>query len=162
MKALNCANCGANLNYQIESPVAICNFCDSINILENIEVEIYSSNNILNDAPPKSFKELKPRVMLSQEKFMANYWENNINAQGGHLLISNTEIFFKPHKLNFGNLSKKYIKISDIANIKKTSSMFGLSRELHITDKNGNVMELVSWNRNKIIAAIELRKKNLI
>jgi hypothetical protein len=160
MKVLNCANCGANLSYNIGSPVAFCQYCNSVNILENIHFKIDNTNAI--DGPPSFYEELKPRIMLPQEKFMANYWEGSGNSQGGRLWISDTEIFFKPHAINIGNLSKKYMKISEIINMEKVNAMFGLSRELHITDKNGNLMELVSWNRGGIIASIETRKRNLI
>jgi len=160
MKALNCANCGANLKYNIGAPMAFCQYCDSVNVLENIQVKIDISNPL--DGPPSFYTELKPRIMMPQEKFMANYWERAGNSQGGRLWVSNTEIFFKPHKINMGDLSKKFMKISDIVRMEKVNQMLGLSRELHITDKNGNVMELVSWNRGGIMSAIQARLNNLV
>ncbi len=160
MKALNCANCGANLKYDIGAPVAFCQFCDSVNVLENVQIKIDTTNAV--DGPPSYYEELKPRIMMPEEKFMANYWESAGNSQGGHLWVSNTEIFFKPHAINIGNLSKKFMKISDIVKMEKVNKKLGISRELHITDKNGNLMELVSWNRNGIISAIEKRKNNLV
>lgn len=160
MKALNCANCGANLKYNLGAPMAFCQYCDSVNVLENVQIKIDGANSV--DGPPSFYEELKPRIMMPQEKFMANYWESAGNAQGGHLWVSNTEIFFKPHKINMGNLSKKFMKISDIVRMEKVNKMLGLSRELHITDKNGNVMELVSWNRDGIMSAIQTRKNNLV
>jgi hypothetical protein len=160
MKALNCANCGANLKYNLGAQVAFCQYCDSVNVLDIVKVTIDNINTV--DGPPNFYEELKPRIMMPQEKFMANYWESAGNSQGGHLWVSNTEIFFKPHKLNFGDLSKKFMRISDIVRMEKFNKMLGLSRELHITDKNGNIMELVSWNRDGIISAIQIRKNNLI
>jgi len=143
MKALNCANCGANLKYDIGAPVAFCQFCDSVNVLENVQIKIDTTNAV--DGPPSYYEELKPRIMMPEEKFMANYWESAGNSQGGHLWVS-----------------KKFMKISDIVKMEKVNKMLGISRELHITDKNGNLMELVSWNRNGIISAIEKRKNNLV
>ena len=160
MKALNCANCGANLKYNIGAPMAFCQYCDSVNVLENVQVKIDATNSI--DGPPSFYEELKPKIMMPQEKFAANYWESAGNAQGGHLWVSNTEIFFKPHSINMGDLSKKFMKISDIVSIEKINKMFGILRELHITDKNRNSMELVSWSRDGIISAIETRKNNLV
>jgi len=160
MKGLNCANCGANLNYKLGSPVAFCQYCDSVNVLENVQIKIDATNSV--DGPPSFYEELKPRIMMPEEKFVANYWESDGNAQGGRLWVSNTEIFFKPHAINFGDLSKKFMKIADIVSMEKVNAMFGLSRELHITDKNGNEMVLVSWNRGGIMNAIENRKNNLI
>ena len=160
MKALNCANCGANLKYTIGAPIAFCQFCDSVNVLENIQIKIENTNTI--DGPPSYYEELKPRVMLPEEKFIANYFESSFNSQGGRLWIANTEIFFKPHAINMGDLSKKFMKISDIVKMEKTNEMFGLSKILTITDKNGNFMKLVSWSRDGIMSEIQKRKNNLI
>ena len=155
MKALNCANCGANLNYTIGSAVALCRYCDSVNIFENMLAKDGASS--AGATPPISVG-LNYHIMRPEEKFVANYWESDGNAQGGRLWISNAEIFFKPHAVNIGDLSTKFMKISEIVSMAKVNAMFGLSRELHIKDKNGNLMELVSWNRAKIISAIEKRK----
>ena len=160
MKVLNCANCGANLKYTIGDPVAFCQYCDSVNVLDITQIKIDSTGSI--DGPPSFFEELKPRLMLPEEKFMANYYENSVNAQGGRLWVANTEIFFKPHIFNIGDLSNKFMKINDIESMVKTNEMFGISKILTITDKNGNFMKLVSWNRDGIILEIEKRRNNLI
>ncbi len=160
MKALNCANCGANLEYKTGAPVAFCQFCDSVNVIEKFQVQVNAENSIAG--PPSTYEELKPRIMMPEERFMANYWEGDSNAQGGSLWVANTEIFFKPHAINVGDVSTKYMKIADIASMKKVNAMLGLSRELHILDVKGNQMRLVSWNRDGIISAVESRKNNLI
>jgi hypothetical protein len=175
MKALNCANCGANLDYNIGSPVAFCQYCNSVNVLDSIQVKIDNTNpvavsnsnfpvNTYNslETPPTFYEELKPRILLPQEKFVANYLERSGNAQGGRLWITDTEIFFKPHSINFGDLSKKYMKISEIATMEKTNELLGLYRILTIRHKKGRAMTLVSWNRNGIISAIENRQMNLV
>jgi hypothetical protein len=51
--------------------------------------------------------------MLIEEKFMANYFISPGVSQGGRLLISKNEIFFRPHILNIGDLSDKYLKINE-------------------------------------------------
>jgi hypothetical protein len=160
MKALNCANCGANLKYNIGEPVAFCQYCNSVNVLDIIKINIETQKSF--EGPPSFYEELKPRIMLPQEKYIANYFESAGNSQGGQLWVSNTEIFFKPHAINFGDLSKKYMKIADIISMIKTNELFGLSRILTVKDKNGNIMKLVSWNRDGIISEIEKRKNNLV
>ena len=159
MKTLNCANCGANLKFEMGDQFSYCQFCDSVNVFENVEMSIDKTN--LVDDTPTDFEELKPRIMMAQEKFISNYKESWFNSQGGQLWVSNIEIFFKPHKSNLGDLSKKFMKISDIVKMEKVNKKLGLSRELHITGKNGNIMELVSWNRDGIISSIEKIKNNL-
>lgn len=159
MKSLNCANCGANLKYEMGDAFSYCQYCDSVNVFENVGMSIDKTN--IADETPTYFEELKPRIMMTQDKFIANFQESKFNSQGGRLWVSNTEIFFKPHSINFGDLSKKFMRISDIEKMEKVNKNLGLSRELHITDKNGNIMELVSWNRDGIISSIEKRINNL-
>lgn len=163
MKALNCANCGANLKYTVGSPVTVCQFCDSVNILENVEIKIENSKS----EAPSYFEELKPRLMLPEEKYFISNWENNGHIQDGNIWISNTEIFFKPYKITFGDLSTKFMKISDIISMVITNELlFGLCKILTITDKNGKVMRLQSSlkpsRRDLIITKIKERKENLI
>ena len=160
MKALNCAKCGANLKLNIGAPVAFCQYCDSVNVLENVSINIDNKNSV--EEPPSFYEEIKPRVMLPQEKFLANYGGVSLTNQGGVLWVSDTEIFFKPNKFNIGDLSTKFMKISEIAKMVKVTKLFGIASELHITDKKGNLMNLVSHNRNSIISAIEKRKNNLV
>jgi hypothetical protein len=160
MTALNCANCGANLNYKEESPVAICKYCDSINVLENNQMHFHDQKN--SEFSSVNHKELKPRIMLPEDKFVVSYCEEDGNIQGGNLLVSNTEVFFRPHIFNLGDLDDKFFKLSNIEKIEKVNKNLGLRREIHFIDKNGNIMKLISWNRDGIISAIESRKKNLI
>ena len=44
MKVLNCANCGGDLNYKFDSPVAVCQYCDSVNVFDNFNIKIDTSN----------------------------------------------------------------------------------------------------------------------
>tara|TARA_E500000331_G_C17196798_1_gene687467 strand:- start:468 stop:953 length:486 start_codon:yes stop_codon:yes gene_type:complete len=161
MKVLNCANCGGDLNYKFDSPVAVCQYCDSVNVFDNFNIKIDPSN--LVDGSPEFIEDLQPRIMLPEEKFIANYVESTFNNQGGKLWVSNKEIFFKPHIINFGDLSKKFMKIQDIVTMEMKWTIFNpASFNLLITDKSGNCMDIISWNRKGIITAIEKRKKNLV
>lgn len=162
MKVLNCANCGANLEYSIGAPVSVCGYCDSVNI--------FDVTNATNNAPEQGSDfvagsaeqpNVTPHVMIIDEKFIANYKESSSNSQGGHLLISKDEIFFRPHAINFGDLSDKYMKIADVVKIEKVTKMFGISREIHFTDKHGRVMEIINWSRDKVISEVEKRKEAL-
>ena len=159
MKALNCANCGANLNYKLGSPVAVCQFCNSVNVLENIKIKIDKSNSI--DNSPPYYEETRPHIMLPEIKFRVNYNNFYPNTQSGDLWISNSEIFFKPDTGlfdNFGDVSTKFMNIN---NITKTEKKL-IPPFINIHDVNGKIMKLSSWNRNEIIKEIEKRKKNLV
>lgn len=160
MKALNCANCGANLNYNIGAPVSICQFCDSVNVLDCIQIPIIQSHiNLSGSTPPSYIEELKPRIMLPEEKFRAACY--NRGTQGGHLWVANTEIFFKPNLINF-DYTKTYMKIADIVEFVPSTFFFGLQKFLTIIDKNGNEIELQVYSLNSIISEIEKRKTNLV
>lgn len=166
MKSLNCANCGSNLKYSSGSPVTICEFCDSVNILENVKIKIEQPLGSSIDSPPNFIEELKPRVMLPELIFRAKFRQSYFVAMLGKLLITNTEIFFKPSKFNWGDLSNKYMKIANITNM--ISKNLGLATQLTINDNKGNEMILVSSrleftniNIKDLIDEIEKRKKNL-
>ena len=70
------------------------------------------------------------------------------------VMISKNEIFFRPHKLNIGELSDKYFKIVEIESFEK--SAFPLF--LKILTKDNRVMFLSTWSRNKIIESIRRRQ----
>ncbi len=159
LKILTCPNCGANLNHQLGMSFTFCKYCDSVCVFENIQI---NNTTVLNDNSLPHSEVLKPRLMQTKEKFAANYFESASNAQGGWLWVADTEIFFKPHSLNYGNLSKKFMRIRDIDSMEKTTEMFGLSKILTIRDKNGNSMKLVSWDRDGIITAIERGRQQFI
>ena len=167
MKALNCANCGANIKYNIGAPVTICEFCDSVNVLEIIKTQIEQPLNYVVNGPPNFIEELTPRIMLPELSYRAKYRESYWIALLGKLLVTNTEIFFKPNKFNWGNLSNKFMKIADIKQM--SSKNLGLAKQLTIIDKMGNEMNLVSSkleftniNIEELVEEIEKRKNNLI
>ena len=168
MKALNCANCGANLRYNLGASVAFCQYCDSVNVLENIQINIDATNSV--DGPPSFYEELKPRVMLPLKKFGVSFEGPSIGGigiQGGNLLLNDTEIFFKPNSLNWagGDLSDKYMKISDIDSVVGVDIVFGRPMKIRITDKTGKFMIVGGFfgsNNHSIMAEIETRKNNLI
>ena len=94
MKSLNCANCGSNLKYSPGAPVTICEFCDSVNILENIKLKIEQPLSSSNDGPPNFIEDLKPRILLPQLSYRAKFRQGEYIGILGKFLISNTEIFF--------------------------------------------------------------------
>ena len=75
------------------------------------------------------------------------------NDQGGMLWITKDEVVFKPHKLNFGNLGKKYIRIQDVSGYSK-----GFLTNFSIWTKDGSEMGLVVWKKDEIIREVEKRR----
>ena len=113
MKVLKCKACGAFLEYKVGAPVSICGYCDVVNIISEDVLKPISNSNA-------SIQEVVGDAMMIEEKYMANYFLSTGLSQGGRLLISKNEIFFRPHKLNIGELSDKYFKISEIESFEKS------------------------------------------
>ena len=147
MKVLKCKACGAFLEYKVGAPVSICGYCDVVNIISEDVLKPISNSNA-------SIQEVVGDAMMIEEKYMANYFLSTGLSQGGRLLISKNEIFFRPHKLNIGELSDKYFKIVEIESFEK--SAFPLF--LKILTKDNRVMFLSTWSRNKIIESIRRRQ----
>lgn len=147
MKVLKCKACGAFLEYKVGAPVSICGYCDVVNII---------SEDVLKPLgdPSRSTLEAVGDMMVIEEKFMANYYILPGISQGGRLLISKNEIFFRPHKLNIGDLSDKYFKINEITSIEKP--FFPMFLKIH--SKGRKSMFISTWSRNKIIESINKRK----
>ncbi|MDH6307405.1 hypothetical protein M2451_000554 [Dysgonomonas sp. PFB1-18] len=140
-KALNCPNCGASIEFNPEQNISACSYCKSYLVSDYLKIENRES--------------IQPRLLKPNVKFAANFIENSGNSLGGHLWVSTSEIFFKPHRFNFGNLSKKYLRIVDIVDYSK-----GWLGSITIKSRNGS-MDLISWNRKSIIKAIEERKLSI-
>lgn len=147
MKVLKCKACGAFLEYKLGAPVSICGYCDVVNII---------SEDVLKSIgdPGASVQEAVGDTMVIEEKFMANYYIAPGISQGGRLLISKNEIFFRPHKLNIGNLSDKYLKINEITSFEKP--FFPMFLKIH--SRGRKPMFISTWSRNKIIDSINKRK----
>ncbi len=147
MNVLKCKACGGFLDYKVGSPVSICGYCDIVNIIsEDILKPISTASETTQEAVGEA--------MVIEEKYLANYFIALGVSQGGKLLISKNEIFFRPHKINIGNLSDKYLKINEIASFGKP--LFPLLLQIHA--KNGKTMTFSTWSRNKIIQSITRRK----
>ena len=147
MKVLKCKACGAFLEYKVGAPVSICGYCDIVNIISEDVLTPLASKN-------EEIQNLVGEAMQVEEKYLANNYIALGVSQGGRLLISKNEIFFRPHKLNFGDLSDKYLKIDEIITFEKP--VFPMFLKIHAT--RNRVMFLSTWSRNKIIKSIQSRK----
>jgi hypothetical protein len=112
-------------------------------------------------------EDLKPRILLPQLSYRAKFRQGEYIGILGKFLISNTEIFFKPGKFNWGDLSDKYMKIVNINNM--SIKKLGLATQLTITDNNGKEMRIVhsfldftNIKLNEVVSEINIRKNNLV
>lgn len=140
MKILaKCANCGNTIIFEDIDQVVKCNNCDTVFAIP--ESNVHTTNEVV-------LREVKPEI-----KFPANHHLSQFNSQGGYIWITDYELFFKPHKLNFGDLAKRYIRIQDICGYEK-----GFLTSLTIKTKKGYNMRLAVWNKDEIINALETKR----
>lgn len=141
---IKCAHCGAQIRVQQGMEIVKCDYCDSLNVIETKRDE-------QQQGTVHYTRELKEPEL----KFKANMDAGGGNYQGGHLWITDQEIYFQPHKFNIGDLSKRYVKIQDIIGYDK-----GALTYLTIKTRKGNI-ELAVWKKDEIINAIEQKKRKL-
>lgn len=139
----NCPNCGAPVDYDQESQAFICKYCSSV-------IAVIPKNVDNLEVGKAELPVL--RVVEPELTYKANH-QIGSNSQGGHLWITNDEVVFKPHSLNFGPLGKRYIRIQDVIGYKK-----GFLTQMSIFTKSGYEMELVVWKKDEIINEIEARR----
>lgn len=91
----------------------------------------------------------------AQIEFKANFNEG-INSIGGKLIISPTQLIFKAHRLNFGDLSDRVYNIADICGYEK-----GILTFMYILFKDGRKIKLTVWDKQGIINELEARRNSL-
>ena len=143
-----CAHCGAQITFDEKEEVAICKYCESVNSIHKKTISYNDETSNITET-----KEVLPELKYPAN-FICGFWY----TQGGHIWINKEEIYFKPHKLNLGDLSKKYIRIQNICGYEKPIFPFAY---INIHTNSGNKIELYvnAWERRKILNAIEERRK---
>jgi len=72
-------------------------------------------------------------------------------ADGGHLVLTKTQLTFLPHRFNIRG-KRVIIDLKDIFEITKVD--IGLSSEIHVRLKGGQVERFVVWGRDELIEAV--------
>lgn len=88
-------------------------------------------------------------------EFKANFNEG-LNSIGGKIILTPTQLIFKAHMINFGDLSDRVFQIQDISGYEK-----GMLSFLFINFKNGNRIKLTVWHKDRIIHELEARRAQL-
>ena len=88
-------------------------------------------------------------------QFKANLNEGMLST-GGNLVITPTQLIFRPHAINVGNRNHRVYEISEIVGYKK-----GMLTFMDILFRNGLTIKLTVWNKQKIIDELEARRKYL-
>ena len=75
-------------------------------------------------------------------------------ARGGHLLVTTTEVIFEPHSMNLNSeRSRLRIPIADILAVRPRVVILHVT--VVISTARGGDLEFVTWNRKKVLAAIQ-------
>lgn len=89
-------------------------------------------------------------------EFKANFNEG-LNSIGGKIIITATQLIFKAHSINFGDLSDRVFEIRNIVGYKK-----GFLSFMYISFVDGNIIKLTVWDKKRIIDELEARRQYLI
>lgn len=79
-----------------------------------------------------------------------------MNSIGGKIVITPTQLIFRAHAFNFGDLSDRVFEIKDIIGYKK-----GFLSFLYISFRNGPDIKLTVWGKDEIINQLEARRRVL-
>lgn len=145
-----CAHCGAQIVFNETDEATICKYCDAVNAIPVIGLKANTTESLSSIAKD----EVVLREVLPKVKYAANHQVSATNSQGGHIWITDHELYFKPHSINIGDLSKRYIRIQDICGYEK-----GMLTYLTIYTKKGYAMKLAVWKKDEIIAALETKRQ---
>ena len=86
----------------------------------------------------------------------ANF-NTGINSIGGKIIITPSQLIFRAHSFNFGNLEDRIFEIKDIIGYKK-----GFLSFLTISFSDGKNIKLTVWGKDEIINQLENRRRTLI
>lgn len=89
-------------------------------------------------------------------EFKANFNEG-LNSIGGKIVITATQLIFRAHGFNFGDLRDRVFEIRDIVSYKK-----GFLTFMYISFSDGKTIKLTVWDKQRVINELEIRRKSLI
>lgn len=75
-------------------------------------------------------------------------------ARGGHLLVTTSEVVFEPHSMNL-NSERSRLRVPIAEVLAAHPKTFILHITIVISTARGGDLEFVTWNRKKILAAIQ-------
>ena len=89
-------------------------------------------------------------------EYEANFNEG-LNSIGGKIIITATQLIFRAHDFNFGDLRDRVYEIRDIVSYKK-----GILTFMYISFSDGKTIRLTVWDKQRIIDELEARRQSLI
>ena len=93
------------------------------------------------------------------DKVRANRYKNPLNADGGHIVITNQRLYFHAHAFNF-DTSAIEIPLATIVEIKTFNSLGIVPKGLLVITQQGQTHKFVVNRRKQIITLIQSRITN--
>ena len=89
-------------------------------------------------------------------EYKANF-DKGLNSIGGKIIITATQLIFRAHDFNFGDLRDRVYEIRDIVAYKK-----GILPFIYISFSDGKTIKLTVWHKQRIMDELEARRQSLI
>lgn len=151
-----CAHCGAQVVFGDNVNVIKCDYCDSINVVQDC---VHAPTSQLGQsAPTQTQSSAVLREITPDLKFPASLYKSHGNTQGGHLWINKEDLFFKPHRLNFGSLDQLYIHIPDIIYYSIDGSLPIFTKDITFYTSTYS-LRITVYSAPKILNVVEERRK---
>lgn len=177
-----CPHCGAQILFNSNNPIAECDYCNSIVMLEKKKEEhkekpkeekkVVVNNVVVNvsglgvaDAINKaenyakelvesfSVRELKPT-----QKLLVRY-ELGDTHQRGKIFITDYEIVFKPFESNKGDKNIRYIPFSEISSISSNSSEYLFAKKISFNLHGGKRIHIHIKSKYSKLFIQEIKEK---
>lgn len=99
----------------------------------------------------------KTPVFPPEITYLANFNEVGGNSLGGKIIITPEFLVFRPHSVNFGDLSDRVFEIRNITGYRK-----GFLTFFYISFAGGWEISLSVWKKQEIMDALESRRRVLL
>ena len=103
----------------------------------------------------KEMPKISPTMTMPTIEFKANFKEG-LNSTGGKIIITATQLIFRAHRFNMGDLRDRVFEIRDIVSYKKRFLTF-----MDISFSDGETIRLAVGNKQRVIDELETRRESL-
>ena len=133
---LSCASCGGKLEITDDAELFKCEYCSNIVLIRR---KIHLVTTALSPQPIQKVEAQSEEIIPVMKK-AANYWVSKMVNHGGHVLLTETDVVFVPHRFNFVKMYRMVIPISDIVRVWKSGAV---AKNVNIETRDGKIAKFV-------------------
>ena len=141
-----CPNC----NTENQSTARFCYACGKA-LVSVSPTPAASTQSTSPSSSSSSFSPSFPEFIEHKANF-----NTGLNSIGGKIIITPTQLIFRAHSFNLGNLNDRIFEIKNIIGYKK-----GFLTFLTISFADGTNIKLTVWGKDEIIRQLEERRRAL-